>query len=157
MNLNGRDYVFSKAIGDAEWWSKRRRIKERKTKQQEQKLCTSFSAVNRYFNILPHPGTGLVSGNVFGVFENSDKPKGLWGTVKENGGVLKHTRLAFAERETDSGRLSFWLLHFLESKHFTSYRCSGPGWPAPATGGPFNITPVDEKHLDAALKDSVLP
>lgn len=76
MNLNGRDYVFSKAIGDAEWWSRKKQ-----TKQQEQELSNSFYPVNRHFNILPYPVTGFISGN-FWVFENSDKPKGLWGTVK---------------------------------------------------------------------------
>lgn len=79
MNLNGRDYVFSKAIGDAEWWSRK---KKKQTKRQEQELCNSFYPVNRHFNILPYPVTGFISGNFYRVFENSDKPKGLWGTVK---------------------------------------------------------------------------
>lgn len=78
MNLNGRDYVFSKAIGDAEWWRRRKK----QTKQQEQDLYNSFYPVTRYFNILPYPVTGFVSGNFFWVCENSEKPKGLWGTVK---------------------------------------------------------------------------
>ena len=51
MNLNGRDYVFSKTIGDAEWWSR---------KQQEQELCNSFDPVNRHFSILPYPVTGFL-------------------------------------------------------------------------------------------------
>lgn len=83
MNLNGRDYVFSKAIGDAEWWRRKKTEKKKtQTKQQEQELCNSFYPVNRLFNILPYPVTGFISGNFFWVFDNSDKPKGLWGTVQ---------------------------------------------------------------------------
>lgn len=74
MNLNGRDYVFSKAIGDAEWWI-------RKKQNQERELWNS-SYVSRLFSILPYPVTGIFQENLFGVFENSDKPKGLWGYCK---------------------------------------------------------------------------
>lgn len=78
MNLNGRDYVFSKAIGDAEWWSRKRNGR----KQQEQDLCNSFYPVNRQFSILPHPVTGFIQETVSETQNSWDKPKGLWGTVK---------------------------------------------------------------------------
>lgn len=77
MNLNGRDYVFSKAIGDAEWWSRKRNGR----KQQEQDLCNSYP-VNRQFSILPHPVTGFIQETVSETQNSWDKPKGLWGTVK---------------------------------------------------------------------------
>ena len=51
-------------------------VKKGGKKETEQELYNSFYPVTRYFNILPYPATGFVSGN-FGVFENSYKPKGL--------------------------------------------------------------------------------
>lgn len=107
MNLNGRDYVFSKAIGDAEWWSRKKKHNKKQTKQQEQELCNSFYPVNRLFNILPYPVTGFISGNFFRVFENS------WQTqrtvrYRTNLGCRqkkKNTRLALRdEKPTGEGK-----------------------------------------------------
>lgn len=163
MNLNGRDYVFSKAIGDAEWWSRK---KQKQTKQQEQELCNSFYPVNRHFNILPYPVTGFISGN-FWVFENSDEPKGLWGTVKP-GCRQKNTRLALRdEKPTGEGKACEQSVLYLFFFFFCFFRASLPFFPerihihwkvsishrtgvvdqgdltCPATGGQrsFNITP----------------
>lgn len=175
MNLNGRDYVFSKAIGDAEWWSRKK--KKKQTKQQEQELCNSFYPVNRHFNILPYPVTGFISGNFFWVFENSDKPKGLWGTVKP-GCHQKHST-SLAGWETYRGRESLWTerslslsfffffsprllyLFFPERIHIhwkvsISHRTGGigPGWPdlpSHRRSEVIHYNPVDEKHLHDAL------
>lgn len=92
MNLNGRDYVFSKAIGDAEWWRRRKK----KTDRSRNSNSYQFT---RYFNILPHPGTGFVSGNIW-VFENSHKPKGPWGIVK---GCVSSNTLQTLRNENPTG------------------------------------------------------
>lgn len=169
MNLNGRDYVFSKAIGDAEWWSRK---KKKQTKRQEQELCNSFYPVNRHFNILPYPVTGFISGNFYRVFENSDKPKGLWGTVKTWVSSKKNTRLALRdEKPTAEGKaceksdlylLFFCLFCFIRASlpfffperihthwkvsisHRTGVVDQGdPTWRSEV----IHYNPVDEKHL----------
>ena len=37
MNLNGKDYVFMKATGDAEWWKER--IREKQSRENYLYLC----------------------------------------------------------------------------------------------------------------------
>lgn len=71
---------------------------KKKTQQQEQELCNSYQ-FTRYFNILPHPGTGFVSGNIW-VFENSNKPKGAWGIVK---GCVSSNSLQILRNENPNG------------------------------------------------------
>lgn len=136
---------------------KKSKDKEKKKKTQEQELANSFYPVRRHFNILPYPVTGFVSGNFCRVFENSRQTQRtvrycLKKKKKKILGVLERHSTSLAGWKTYRGRnslrtersLSFLgffcassrrLVHFLpreyslESKCFTSCRCSGPERP----------------------------
>lgn len=141
MNLNGRDYVFSKAIGDAEWWGRKKKKPHRQSNRRRNSVTPSIQLTDCSisFHILQ---LDFISGNFES--EYADKPKGLWATVQP--GCHQKQSPSFAGWATYSGRgkpvnrvlsLSLFVpLPFswessraLESKHFTSFRCSGPGWP----------------------------
>lgn len=68
MNLNGRDYVFSKAIGDAEWWGRSGGSSRSRKSVTPSVQLTEPAAPSKLCDQIP-------STSCFRVCENSNPPK----------------------------------------------------------------------------------
>lgn len=102
MNLNGRDYVFSKAIGDAEWWSRGKKNKSRNSVTPSIQLTdTSIS-----FHILWLDSFQETASESLRTLTN---PKDCEGTVKP--GCRQKYSTSLAGWETYRGRESLWTEH----------------------------------------------
>lgn len=147
----------------------KKKKKKKQTKQQERELCNSFYPVNRHFNILPYPVTGLISGNFFWDYEN-------WQTQRTVRYCKPGCRQEYSTRLVGEGESLqtvififlppgvFTFFPLIEFSHckisiFTSNRCSGPGWPDLPRHRRSEVVhhdPVDEKQTPSLMHCSRL-